>query len=90
MNDWKYVVKSEPVSLKEAGHPYLRRWALIRTRENGSGEADSEILMESHRFFEEHDTKKLRDDALRTLSILRCPISKPLDHVIKQLLDQKD
>ena len=60
-------------------------WELTRDCKQADGQSYCESVVVSSEVFEEDESAK--QDALRKLSILRCPLEKPIDHVIRWMLD---
>ena len=86
--DWHYIVELQAARLKkdadEAGDAAIV-WSLVRhcRTEDGKGLHES-IISSADTFVTEEEARR---DALIRLSMLRCPIEKPVDHAIKWLLN---
>ena len=61
-------------------------WAVQRQTPMSNGEIYHESIVASPEVFE--STEEAKDDALRKLSMLRCPLDRPLDKAIKWVLDE--
>ena len=92
MTKWKYSLEvREGVRLyrnvegKPNGEREGRVWELIRTCKQEDGQTNSESVVVSAEVFNGDEAAKR--DALRKLSIRRCPLEKPIDHVIRLMLD---
>ncbi|MCY3762647.1 MAG: hypothetical protein OXH50_15465 [Gemmatimonadetes bacterium] len=60
-------------------------WALVRTSSNADGSSFTHSVIVSPEVFENDEEAK--HDALEKLTILRCPIERPLDVAAKMMVD---
>ena len=86
--DWHYVVELQAARLRkgadEEGDTAIV-WSLVRHCRTEDGKALHEnIISSADTFLTEEEARR---DALIRLSMLRCPIEKPVDHAIKWLLN---
>ena len=86
--DWHYIVELQAARLKKGEEEEKDTaivWSLIRhcRTEEGKGLHES-IISSAGTFVTEEEARR---DALIRLSMLRCPIEKPVDHAIKWLLN---
>ncbi|MYE01564.1 MAG: hypothetical protein F4Y03_09825 [Alphaproteobacteria bacterium] len=92
-DSWEYRVQlKEDVRLyyrpQEQGGYVERRgtvWEVVRTTKPGDGSHYYQTVVCSPGVFEDDDEAKR--DALEKLSMLRCPLGRPLDRAIKWMLD---
>ena len=86
--DWHYIVELQACRLKkdadEEGDTAIV-WSLVRHCRTEEGKRLQEsIISSADTFVTEEEAMR---DALIRLSMLRCPIEKPVDHAIKWLLN---
>lgn len=86
--DWHYVVELQAARLRkgadEEGDAAIV-WSLVRHCRTGDGKGLHEsIISSADTFLTEEEARR---DALIRLSMLRCPIEKPVNHAIKWLLN---
>ena len=86
---WEYTVQFRMSDLRHYRNPdktvHGISWSLMRGFVLNNGSTLFESVVVSPEVFEnEEDAKR---DALEKLSILRCPIEKPIDHTIRWMLN---
>ncbi len=60
-------------------------WSLERSCVGSNGKTYSQAIVSSPKVFANEE--EAMEDALKKLSILRCPLEEPLNHAIRNLLD---
>ena len=91
--DWEYQINLDCVRITKIGSDEKYRegwlWALSRSvpvmDPNGKKTSYTESIVSGCEVFDSQEEAK--KDALEKLSVLRCPIDKPIDRALKWMLD---
>ena len=87
--DWEYTVQLMDGAVLYRGPKTEVKtgivWELQRSMKLPTGKSYTETVVSSAEVFQDGEVAKL--DALEKLSILRCPIDRPVDVAIKWMLD---
>ena len=87
---WTYTIQLQTDEARIYGgeHGGEKRgmtWSLTRSCKHRDGTTYWESIVSSPEVFDERNAAL--EDALRKLSILRCPLEQPLDYAIRDLLE---
>ena len=87
--NWEYTVQLQMNDLRQYRNPSKAvagvSWSIVRKFDRFDGSTHVESIVTSPEVFDNEEDAK--QDALQKLSILRCPIEKPIDHTIRRLLN---
>ena len=86
--EWEYTVQLTHDVRMYVGDENPRHgssWSLTRQTSTSDGKPFNQSIVVSAEVFDNDEEAK--EDALRKLSILRCPLDQPLDKAIKWMLD---
>lgn len=85
---WEYTVQlhaNDTRMYRGIGEQIGWTWAVTRSTTGTDGKSFNQSIVASPEVFETDEEAKR--DALVKLSILRCPLERPLDHAIRWILD---